>query len=588
MLITEDNYGMMLTACEASDLIAVDTETTGLDVRNGRDYLMGICLSVGDFGGYLPFRHPTGNLPWNVLDWLVKIMSKKDLTWHNRKFDFHSFATLGVDPLEFKGKQYCTMVLASLMDEELYSKELDSLAKLLLKEEKFKKDEINKWGDIFGRETLPPEMNAEYGTQDAHLTYRLREYIWPRIVKEGLDNVWWDTELPFNTLLYKMERRGVGVNRDFCQRKAEQGNKRLDVIRGEFSFNPGSSQQLGKYFLDELGLPVLKHTKSCKKCHYQHMPVHTHEGPASFDKQAMEEYDEILVASNNPAAKLISEYRGWQKAVSSLYEPMLTKVGPDGRVRTEFHQHRTVTGRLSSSDPNLQQIPRGSEKLWNGDAKSAFHAGMDGFRLLGWDYSQLELRIASAYGNESLLLKEFNDTSKKADPFAVLAPLIFGELTPDTRQWTKTFVYANLYGAGIDRIAATLGRPREEVEGLYANYHDSIPGILKVSKQVENLIKQRGYVKYWDGRRRHIRNKADAYKGWNSVNQGGAAQLVKKAQLKCAEFEDEHCEMRLQVHDEIGFAIEEGYEHKYEPLIKHAMQDFDLGVRLVVEGKEWK
>ena len=587
MLITEENYGMMLTACEASDLVAIDTETTGLDVRNGRDYLMGICLSVGDFGGYLPFRHPTGNLPWHVLDWLVNILAKKNLTWHNRKFDFHSLATLGVDPTSWTGKHYCTMVLASLMNEELYSKELDALAKLLLGEQKFKKDEINKWGDILGRENLPPEMNAEYGTQDAHLHYRLWEYIWPRILEQGLENVWWDTELPFNTLLYKMERRGVGVNRDFCTRKAEQGTERLEVIRGRLAFNPGSSQQLGRYLLDELGLPVLKHTKSCDRCK-NYEPVYTHDGPASFDKTAMEEYDEILQASNNPTAKLISEYRGWQKAVSSLYLPMLEKAGPDGRVRTEFHQHRTVTGRLSSSGPNLQQIPRGSDHPWNGNAKSAFHAGVPGFRLLGWDYSQLELRIASAYGKERLLLNEFNDETKKADPFSVLAPRIFGELTPDTRQWTKTFVYANLYGAGIQRIAATLNRPVEEVEELYANYHESIPGIMRVAKQVDHLVKKRGYVKYWDGRRRHIRDRRASYKAWNSVNQGGAAQLVKRAQLKCEEFEDEHCEMRLQVHDEIGFAIEEGMEARYEKLITEAMTDFNMGVRLVVEGKEWK
>lgn len=588
MLITDDNWQTMLMACEASDVIAVDTETSGLDVRNRRDFLMGICLSVGDLSGYLPFRHPGRNLDRSVLDHLVGILQRKDLIWHNRKFDMHSLKTIGVDPLTFKGEQYDTMLAAHLVNEEWYSKELDALAKLLLNEDKYKKDEINKWGDIFGRENLPADMIAEYGAQDATLTYRLKQVLWPRLIKQELHEDVWRVEREFTRLLFKMEDRGVGVNTDFCDDKVRKGSARLDAIAAELQFNPGSSNALGEYLLDELGLPVLAHTDTCVKCKADY-PIETHDWNASFNKKVMEEYDEILQASNNPAAKLIGEYRGWQKAVSSLYRPMLEKVGPDGLIRTEFKQHGTVTGRLSAANPNLQQVPRGSNKEWNGNAKSAFHAGRDGFRLYGWDYSQLELRLAASYGGEALLLNEFNG-SEKADPFSVLAPRIFGYLTEETRHDTKTFVYANLYGAGLRKIAAQLNRPVGEVEALYANYQNSIPGIMDVSKRVEKLIKDRKFVRYWDGRRRHIRNSSDAYKGWNSVCQGGGAQLVKRAMLRCEEFEDPNeFQMVLQVHDEITSVVAEEHLDKYDRLVKHAMTDWpQMGVKLHVEGKEWK
>jgi DNA polymerase-1 len=585
MLITEDNYQLMLMACDANDEIAVDTETSGLDVRNGRDYLMGICLSVPGMKGYLPFRHKTGNLPKRVLfDHLLPILQKKDLIWHNRKFDMHSFKTIGIDPLTFKGKQWDTLMMAHLVNEEWYSKELDALSKMLLKRDKKDKDELHKWGKILGYANLTPEMFNQYGAEDAELTGALKWELLPRLIKQELLEVY-QVEEDFTRILYKLEQRGVGVHKDFCAQKAEIGEKRLSEIENELGFNVASGPQLGKFMLEELGLPILKHTDSCPSCRAGES-LESHEWTPSFAKKVMEEYDLLLQESNNPTAKLVGEFRGWQKAVSSLYLPMLEKVGPDGRIRTDFRQAGTTSGRISSSNPNLQQLPRGSDKPWNGDAKRAFHAGREGFSILGWDYSQLELRLAADYGEEDGLRREFESTD--ADPFSYLAPRIFGVLTPETRHDTKTFVYANLYGAGLRKIASQLGRSLNETEDLYAKYHSSIPGIMAVSKAVAGIVEQRGWVRYWDGRRRHFRNKSDSYKGWNAVCQGGGAQLVKRAMIRCEQFEDEHCEMRLQVHDEITFAIEDGYRDKYEPEIIKAMTDWpQFSVKMHVEGKEW-
>jgi DNA polymerase-1 len=194
------------------------------------------------------------------------------------------------------------------------------------------------------------------------------------------------------------------------------------------------------------------------------------------------------------------------------------------------------------------------------------------------------------YGREQALLTEFE--SESADPFKVLTPLIFhGQYSEDLRHKTKNcFVYPSLYGAGLQKVALQLGVGKEEAAPLYNRYKESIPGITAISEQVRELVKQRGWVRYWDGRRRHIRNRSEVHtRAWNSVLQGGASQLVKRAMLTIeSEIEDENCFMVLQVHDEITFCIRRDLLDHYSKLIVHAMTDFpQFGVRFAVEGKEW-
>jgi DNA polymerase-1 len=590
---TDNDMPWVLGMLDQAEDLAVDTETSGLRVRDGRDYLMGFCFDVPGLGVYIPFRHETDNVGDRWLQPLYDIMKVKDLIWHHRKFDMHSIRTIGMDPLKFSGKQYCTMVAARLLDNELYSYELDSIAKLWLPGlHKWQKDEIKGLGQAIGFSKITPKMYEQYGPIDAHITRRLRDYIWPKLQQRELTSVYWDTEEPFTALLYAMEQRGVGVNAPFCTDNAERGNLRMATIQRQLGYNPASPLDLKRVLLNELNLPVLKHTKSCEKCTKRKWPVDTHEGPPSFDKSAMEEYDIILSLLDNPTAKLITEFRGWQKAVTSLYEPMLTKVSPDGRIRPNFKQHGTKTGRLSCEDPNLQQVPRSSPKAWNGHAKSAFNSGREGYLLYGWDYSQIELRLAAAYGQEHLLLTEFE--SESADPFSVLAPRIFPnyteELHEEFRHKTKNgLVYPSLYGAGLPTVAASLGISEADAKPILDQFRKTISGITGVAYQANAVAETQGFVKYWDGRRRNFRNKAESHKAWNSVLQGGAAQLLKKAMLRCRELETDDCYMVLTVHDEITFVVREDKIKEYEPYILHAMvDDWDFGVKLAAAGKEWK
>ena len=585
LLATDDNMGYILMMLGANDELAVDTEGSGLNMRNKVDYLMGFSFSVEGMDCYIPFRHKSSNVSMRWLENIENLLIDKDLVWHNLKFDMHACKTIGIDPLKWNGKHYDTMMLAHLLDEEMYSKELDFLGRKFLGEGKKKDTEFHKLGQVFGYNNITPEAAYEYAGTDTRITRGLKRIFWPRIQQEELESVYWETELPFLKLLYQLEQRGVGVDLDFAAEKAKRGRGRMESIARELHINPASTKDLEQYLLNELNLPILEHTPSCEECK-KRRPVTSHEWRPSFNKKVMEEYDSMLEHSNNPAARRVAEFRGWQKATTSLYEPILNKVGPDGLIRTEFKQHGTVTGRLSASNPNLQQVPRGSEKPWNGDAKSAFNSGRSGASLYGWDYSQLELRLAAAYGMESILLTEFE--RERSDPFAVLAPLIFGVLTPETRHDTKTFVYANLYGAGLNKIAWQLGRDPEEVRPLFQNYKNSISNIINVSEQVALLIKQRKFVKYWDGRRRHMRNTDKAYKAWNSVVQGGGAQLVKKAMLRLLEVEDANFFMVMQVHDEITCVVETSMIPKYEPYVIEAMTDWpQFPVHFHVEGKEW-
>jgi DNA polymerase-1 len=562
-----------------ADLIAVDTETTGLDgIKDGRDYLTGISVAyrLGDLGiftGYFPFKHdtPTGNLEEGVLRRLVAVLSNKPLVWHHRKFDSHSVRTAGIEPETLmKKRQFDAMMEAQLVNEEWPSKELDWLSKTLLKEGKGEEaDEAARWGNIYGWGTVPIAIMEKRARIDTNRTLRVHENLWPKLEAQDLDGLW-DAESAFTDVLRRMESEGVGVDTAFAEKKLEQGRARMFDIEDQLDFKP-TAANLGPVLFEDLGFPVLERSKKTNK--------------PSLNKKVMEEYDRMLEASGNPLAQLVLEYRGWQTACGLLYEPTLRLLSPDGKIRTNYKQHGTVTSRLSSSGPNMQQIPRKGEKEWNGDAKTMFTTGCDCCELWGFDYSQLEFRLSAAYGGEAWLLKTFSDPD--ADVFTEMSLRIGAP-----RQTCKTFTYANLYGAGLDKIAYTLGRPSHEIESIYENFLGSISHIKSASKRASRLAEQRKFVRYWTGRRRHFAWDDGYHKAFNSLLQGGAAELVKHAMLSCREVEDNSahgdCRMVLQVHDEIVFRIRKGTIDKYRPEIVERMVNFpQFGVPLAVEGKIW-
>ena len=580
LLVTVEAADSFLDQLIDAPVLAVDTETTKAAkggfarIKDGRAYCMGIAVSFrhpifGIMDAYFPFRHNRGaNLPMHYLSKLKVALEDpaKHIIYHNAKFDQFALKTLGVIP---RGKVYDTAVIAHMVNEEWPSKKLDWLSKYLLKDSKAK-DEIDAWERVVGWDNIPSEIMAPYASHDTNLTLRLFELLWPQMKEQELDKLW-RTENAFTQVLYGIEGTGLRVDRDFCLRKVEHGSARMDTLANELGFNPSSPLDLADFLLVKLGFPKFDKNGNLT------------DGKPSFAKAAMEEYDTLLGRDGRIEAKQVLEYRGWQKAVSSLYLPALELVSPDGRIRANFNQAVAVTGRLSCSEPNLQQIPRDSDKEWNGDAKRAFIPA-EGARLLEFDYSQLEFRLATAYGRDKVLIDTFANDD---DPFIPTAIGVFGGVK--FRQSAKTLTYSTLYGAGLTRLMNALNLTQVQAAEVRESFRKLYPGIFQASNHAQQLAATRGFVRYWTGRRRHIEHPDFAYKAFNSVIQGGAAELVKHAILRVdREVVDSNRRIVLTVHDSIVMEVEEGHEERTIKEVTELMTDFpDFGVKLSVDSKLW-
>ncbi|MBK6790885.1 MAG: hypothetical protein IPG77_25530 [Betaproteobacteria bacterium] len=262
-----------------------------------------------------------------------------------------------------------------------------------------------------------------YAIYDAVLTLKLYKALKKYFDEENL-GTYWKHKQEFIRTIIAMESRGIKVDVSLCKELTEIGTSVLADLTYELGGNPGSSIFLKKILIDDLKLPVVKRS--------------TKTNAPSFDKEAMTIYDEILEHRDNPTANLIKQYRGWQKSVTSNYLPYVELLSLDGRLRPNYKLHGTKTGRMSCEKPNLQQIPRVSDKPWNGKMKAAF-IPEDGFELWEFDYSQLELRLGTAYAKEETLKRVFADD--RDIPLSEMATTI-----GMSRQDIKTLVYMTQYG----------------------------------------------------------------------------------------------------------------------------------------------
>lgn len=390
----------------------------------------------------------------------------------------------------------------------------------------------------------------------------------------------WETESDFIRLMAGIKDRGIKVDTAFSRAKVIEGTRILNRISGSLGWNPGSPQQLGKYLIDDLGLPVIKRTPN---------------GNPSFDKEALEEYELHLAATGDETAQKVLTYRGWSKTVSSNFQAYLDLKDENDVIHPNYKVHGTRTGRLSCEKPNLQQIPRESIKPWNGDVKKAFITREESLfidlwraeqrkrsisgrtKLRTFDFKQVEFRLAAAYAKEQELVELFNSG---ADIFTEMS-LRLGR----PRYQIKTFVYSTLYGAGKAKVALVLGMPREESDELYDEYHGTWPGFKQIADKATLLATNDGYIDYWSGRRRHL-SKGEAHKAWNSVLQGGAFEIVKRRMLA---LKDEP--IVLQVHDSITIEDDDNCEiDRIKATLEDVPEAKALGVRfevdMVVEGEK--
>lgn len=363
----------------------------------------------------------------------------------------------------------------------------------------------------------------------------------------------WEREMENINIFRRMERRGVKVNLDIAKQEIAVGEGRMNQIRKSLGYNPASNKDLRTLLIDEMGLPALYPSPKT--------------GAPSFDKRAMKEYEQIL--ANNPkyaagewgsVAQQILEYRGWQITLALCYRKFVEKVSPDGRLRCNYKIHGTRTSRTSATDPNLQQVPKETAKVWNRNIKRAFEA-QEGYTLVQVDVNQGEMRLATGYARQPYLMETFQWNKD-----------MWGQMVAELNRpkaQCKTLTYAKMYGAQRDKLKLILGG--DDPDQFITDWEKAHDRIVNFSKKVYDVAKSRKYIHLWTGRIRHLPGGDNGPRlAFNSLLQGGLAEIVKSGMIRLSrEVDDENeCRMLLMVHDSVIFEIKTEYVDQYIPLIK--------------------
>lgn len=531
--------------------LAVDTETTSTQPMWAE--LVGISLSSRcGHGCYLPLGVPLGG---KALD--AQLVRKKlagmladpgiEKIGHNLKYDMIVLANFG---LPLAGPMFDTMLAAYVLEADRGSFKLDSLAAEMLDHDCTPiQDLIGRGKDQRKMNEVPVEQVAVYAAEDADVALRLSDMLRPRLAEQGLSELFETIEMALVPVLTSMERDGVRVDPEDLNRQKPKLAARADELRERIiqaagvQFNPDSPKQLGEVLFQRLGLPVLRRTKT---------------GPSTNSSVLTE------LAVHHEVPALVLDYRRVSKLLSTYLKGLGQCIHPrTGRVHTSFHQTGTATGRLSSSDPNLQNIPVRTDM--GRQIRAAFVAEK-GNVLLSADYSQVELRILAHLCEDETLTSAFH---ADRDIHRIVAAEVFGvkgeDVTPDQRGRAKTVNFGIIYGQTAYGLSQTLRIGRGEAQEIIDSHRARFPKIGQFLQACAQRAKDDGYVETLAGRRRRIagfdsanpQRRALAERlAINSVVQGSAADLIKIAMIhihrRLAE-EKRPARMLLQIHDELLF-----------------------------------
>lgn len=552
-----------LAIMEVPDVLTIDTE--------GLKTMLGFSVACDGLqeGFYLPFNHNKGNLTPKQQAFVFRLLAKKTLVFHNA---FHDIRVLHRAGLTARFPFYCTLLMSHWLNENQLNFSLDALSKSVGGKPKEMPDAMKRMIESDGWDIVPVSLMDVYSSNDAFITHQLFRKKLPEFQAQGFDGPLWEVEQDFiRDVMGPMRDLGIKTDVEFCVREYMRGAAIMEEAITELGFKPTSPKALEKFLITDLKLPVVKHTKACKKCYpedrrMQSVGVDTHIAKPSFDKDAMEIYEDLLDKKDDDRAKTILRYRGWLKTNSSNYKPYMNLVDDSFVLHPGYKLHGTKTGRLSCAEPNLQQIPKASNKDWNGNLKRAFVA-RPGFDLWTVDYSQLQFRMTCSYANQVDLIDIFNDAARD----------IFSEMASQmgwVRDDVKTLVYLILFGGGAKRAAVAFGVSVTQGKELVEEFHAQYPNIRKIANQAQRAAQKQGYVAYWTGRRRHFTRGSAFYRAFNAVIQGGEAEIMKRAMIRLAkEVCDSNCRMVLQIHDEIAFEIRTGMADRYLPLIQKVMEE---------------
>ena len=550
----EETLEKWLKKIEAAELTAIDTETTSLDALAAE--LVGISLSVKPGEAcYIPVAHRNGEtqlsrdhvLP-RMKQWL---QSKTHLkVGQNLKYDIHVFANYGIT---LGGVAFDTLLESYVLESHL-PHNMDSMAERHLGVKTIRYEEVcGKGAHQIGFDQVDLQVATDYAAEDADITLRLHQELWPQIqANPGLLYVYQQIEMPAMHVLGVMERNGIRIDSALLGKQGQHVGKRLLELEGEIHqlagqpFNIQSPKQIAEILFGQLELPVIKKTPS---------------GAPSTDEEVLQK-----LAEDYPLPARILDYRSLAKLMSTYIEKLPRMADPKtGRVHTNFSQATAVTGRLASSDPNLQNIPVRTEE--GRRIREAFIPA-DGCKLLSADYSQIELRIMAHIAEDENLLAAFREGK---DVHQATAAEIFGvpleEVSSEQRRYAKVINFGLIYGMSAFGLAGNLGIERAAAQNYIAKYFDRYPGVAQYMERTRLEARENGYVETVFGRRLWLpeikgsngpRRQGAERAAINAPMQGTAADLIKLAMIAVESWlEEEHLKTKLllQVHDELVFDV---------------------------------
>ena len=590
-LLTEADLNRWVDKLKQAKLFALDTETDNLDYMAANLVGISFALENGE-AAYLPLQLDYLGAPKTLekttaLALLKPILENPAIqkVGQNFKYDLTIFARNGID---VQGVAFDTM-LESYVLNSTGRHNMDDLAKRYLGHQTISFEEIaGKGKNQLTFNQIPLEQAAEYAAEDADVTMKLQQVLWEKLSKEPtLEKLFKEMELPLLGVLSRMERRGVLIDSDALFLQSNEIANRLSeleeqayVLAGQ-PFNLASTKQLQEILFDKLGLPVIQKTPK---------------GAPSTNEEVLEE-----LAFSHELPKVLVEHRGLSKLKSTYTDKLPQMVNPQtGRVHTSYHQAVTATGRLSSSDPNLQNIPIRNEE--GRRIRQAFIA-REGFTVVAADYSQIELRIMAHLSQDQGLINAF---TQGKDIHRSTGAEIFGvsldEVTSEQRRNAKAINFGLIYGMSAFGLSRQLGIGRANAQSYMDLYFKRYPGVQTFMHDIREKAKAQGYVETLFGRRLYLpdinssngmRRKAAERVAINAPMQGTAADIIKRAMIQLDQKlqNDPDIAMIMQVHDELVFEVRSEKVAFYSDLIKTQMESAaDLVVPLIVDvgqGTNW-
>ncbi len=570
---------------------ALDTETTGLDPF--RSELVGLSISFKSGEAYyLPVKAPSANLltVQQIDEHLGPILRNENIKkiGQNLKYDLHVLYQAG---LAVHGVWFDTMIASFLLDSDRSSHSLDSLSRTLLGHEMIPiSDLIGKGKNQLTMDSINLDQACEYAAEDADFTLRLQELFEPKIAGSHVEKLFYETEMPLVEILADMERTGIALDTDLLTELSKSLSDRMVELTkqihqaAQYSFNIDSTKQLAVVLFDEQQLRVVRKTKTGR----------------STDADTLQT---LCDESDNPIPPLVLAYRECAKLLNTYVDTLPKMINPKtNRVHATFNQIGAVTGRLSSRDPNLQNIPIRTET--GKKIRKAFIAGDPKNVLLIADYSQVELRLLAHFCQDPALIEAFEQGQDIHRAVAAqVNSVALDEVTSQQRSAAKAVNFGIIYGQSAFGLARSLGIPVGEAKTFIDMYFMRYPGIRMYIDDCVHTARKTGYAETILGRRRAVpqlqsRNKAQIALGErlavNTVVQGSAADLIKRAMIDIYQAKQSGeltAQMLIQVHDELVFEVEADQVEPNADMVKAKMENaMSLRVPIVADvswGQSW-